>query len=103
MFDVFLNHKPKFATKRKMHNYNKGDFVALCESLKLLPLTDIVHSENDIDIAWSKWKDLSLLLLIHIFRAGKLHEPTVHTLLFYKINYPHTPSERIFMETGKKV
>ena len=60
MFDVLLNHKPKFAAKRKVYNYNKGDFVALRESLKLLPLTDIVLSENDIDITWSKWKDTFL-------------------------------------------
>jgi hypothetical protein len=52
MFDVLLDHKPKFAAKRKIYNYNRGDFVALRESLKLLPLTDIVLSENDIDIAW---------------------------------------------------
>ena len=60
MFDVLFNHKPKFAAKRKVYNFNKGDFVALRESLKLLPLTDIVLSENDIDIAWSKWKDTFL-------------------------------------------
>ena len=63
MFDVLLNHKPKFAAKRKIYNYNKGDFVALRESLKLLPLTDIVLSENDIDIAWSKWKDTFLAVV----------------------------------------
>jgi hypothetical protein len=60
VFDVLLNHKPKFAAKRKIYNYNKDDFVDLRESLKLLPLTDIVLSENDIDIAWSKWKDTFL-------------------------------------------
>ena len=43
-----------------MDNYNKGDFVTLRQSLKLLPLADIVLSENDIDIAWSKWKETFL-------------------------------------------
>jgi hypothetical protein len=60
MFDVSLNQKPKFAAKRKIYFYNKSNFVALRESLKLLPLTDIVLTENDIDIAWSKWKDTFL-------------------------------------------
>ena len=33
---------------------------SLRESLKLLPLTDIVLGEDDIDIAWSKWCDIFL-------------------------------------------
>ncbi len=41
-------------------NYSKGDFEGLRESLRLLPLTDIVEGENDIDVAWSKWKDTFL-------------------------------------------
>ena len=59
MFNL-LHIKHKKPAKRTVYNYNKGDFAALRESLKLLPLTDIVLCEDDIDIAWSKWCDTFL-------------------------------------------
>jgi hypothetical protein len=57
-FDVTLNIQQKTSPRRK--TYSKGDFEGLRESLRLLPLTDIVEGENDIDVAWSKWKDTFL-------------------------------------------
>lgn len=58
--DVNLNRKPKLLTKRLVYNYKKGDFDSLRAILRSLPLTDIVLSENDIAIAWAKWKDVFL-------------------------------------------
>jgi hypothetical protein len=55
LFNLLLHIKHKQPAKRTVYNYNKGDFAALRESLKLLLLTDIVLCEDDIDIAWSKW------------------------------------------------
>ncbi|CAB3980019.1 Hypothetical predicted protein, partial [Paramuricea clavata] len=42
LFNLLLHTKPKKSARRTVYNYNKGDFAALRESLKLLPLTDIV-------------------------------------------------------------
>ncbi len=56
-FDVHIRMKTKQQTKRTVYNYKKGDFNGLREALNLLNLSDIVSSENDVDIAWMKWKD----------------------------------------------
>jgi hypothetical protein len=70
LFNLLLHTKPKKSAKRTIYNYNKGDFAALRESLKLLPLTDIVLCEDDIDIAWSKWCD-TFLAAVDIFIPSK--------------------------------
>ena len=36
VFDIHLHRKPKKLPKRTVYNYNKGDFAALRESLKLI-------------------------------------------------------------------
>ena len=61
-FDININRKLKLTANRLSYNYSKGDFKSLRETLTLsfLPLNDIVESENNIDIAWSKWKDTFL-------------------------------------------
>ena len=61
-----------------VYNYNKGDFAALRESLKLLPLTDIVLCEDDIDIAWSKWCDTFLAAVDTSFQVNKPPDHRLH-------------------------
>ena len=63
VFDIILRRKPKKLPKRTVYNYNKGDFAVLRESLKLLLLTDIVLSEDDIDIAWMTWSNTFLAVV----------------------------------------
>ena len=41
-------------------SYSKADFVGLNNALKSISLVDIVEGENDIDLAWIKWKDAFL-------------------------------------------
>ncbi len=53
VFDLHLHRKPKKPPTRAVYNYNKGDFAALKESLKLLPLTDIVLGEDDVDRSYT--------------------------------------------------
>ena len=70
VFDIILRRKPKKLPKRTVYNYNKGDFAVLRESLKLLLLTDIVLSEDDIDIAWMTWSN-TFLAVVNTFITRK--------------------------------
>ncbi len=58
--DINLRRKINKPTKRLVYNYKNGDFDSLRASLKSLPLLELVESENDIDSAWTNWKDLFL-------------------------------------------
>jgi hypothetical protein len=53
-FDVHTRMKTKQQTNEQLQERR---FNGLLEALNLLNLSEIVSSENDVDIAWMKWKD----------------------------------------------
>ena len=102
MFDIHLHRKPKKLPKRIVYNYNKGDFAALRESLKLLPLTDIVLSEDDIDIAWTKCCN-TFLAVVNTFIPRKANQQILYPTIFYKRDCSPSTSKRNYEKTGKEI